>query len=435
MHLRETGISLESVVNAISRTVDLVNDNVTRHHQRVAFISHMIGREMKLSGNRAFELVIAAAMHDIGALAMQGDPQHLHNLIDQDVEEHAETGYLLLKDFKPLAKVAEIIRFHHHQWDHGKGYMDKGYIVPFEGHIIHLADCVEMLINGNVHILHQKESIAGMVRSQAGSMFAPDAVDAFLKASSNDFFWLSLEHLDSRAFISEVPGTDAKLSVDELVQFSKIISYIIDFRSPYTAAHSSGVAAVAYALGQLAGFDKECAAYLTIAGYLHDLGKIAIPAAILDKQGGLTSEEHAVMRSHSFHTYRILSSIAGLEEITGWAAYHHERLDGSGYPFGMAGSDLPLGARIIAVADVYSALTEERPYREGVRPEKAAAIMKELADSGKLDKDIIHTLLKNQDDIRKLRSQSQLRAMEEYSRINKGRKDIGNGSVRVAEQV
>lgn len=427
----DTGVSFRSVVSAISSTVDLVNDNVTKHHLRVAYIASEIGRVMNLDKQKFRDLVTAAAMHDIGALSHEGEASLLHHKIDENVAEHADVGFMLLKDFPPMSRIAEIIRFHHHQWSDGKGHMDNNVIVPFEGHIIHLADCIEMLVNPGLHVLSQKENIINTIKSQSGDMFAPDAVDAWLKIASNDYFWLELDHADlSKIIDSSYPEEVKELTFSELVQFSKIISYIIDFRSPYTAAHSSGVAEVAYNIGRVMGMPDCNCRMLRIAGYLHDLGKISIPSSVLDKNGRLDDEEFAVMRSHSYHTYRILNNISGFDKLAKCAGHHHERLDGSGYPFGLKGDEISRGARIVAVADVFTAVTEDRPYRCGMPLSKARDILVDMAEGGKLDREVVDSLAKNLLPIYRERKTSQEAAMRDYVKVNRNNSRSFSGNIR-----
>lgn len=426
----KTDITLRSVVNAISSTVDIVNDNLTRHHQRVAFISHMIGKEMGIPDKRAYDLILAAAMHDLGALSEDDDAGNLHNYLDRDVKSHAELGCMLLAEFKPLERVADIIKYHHHQWDYGKGHVADGRIVPFEGHIIHLADFVDLLINPEVYVLHQKDIITEIIKANIGNMFAPSVVDGFLKAFKNDYCWLYLDHLMLDEIIkSEFPSFVHYLTMDELIQFTKIISYLIDFRSPYTAFHSSGVAAVAKVLGCAAGMSENECSMLQIAGYLHDLGKLSIAPAVLNKEDKLTDSEYELMRSHSYHTYRILKRIRGFELVTEWASCHHERVDGSGYPFGLKGDQLSMGAKIVAVADVFSALTEERPYRKGMSSDDALALLKQMARESKLDEYVVGLLGDNVENIFIKREEFQNRALEEYLKVNKNIRIGNNGQV------
>ena len=137
------------------------------------------------------------------------------------------------------------------------------------------------------------------------------------------------------------------------------------------------------------GFDEETAQKMYLAGALHDIGKVAVGNEILEKPGRLTDEEFTTMKDHASYTYYILSEIDGFEELRDWAAFHHERLDGTGYPFGKTAADLNTQERMMACVDIYQALTESRPYKQGMSHEKACEILKDMADKGWLDADIV----------------------------------------------
>ena len=149
----------------------------------------------------------------------------------------------------------------------------------------------------------------------------------------------------------------------------------IDANSPWTAGHSERVSQLALAIGRQLGLTSDQLGHLHRGGLLHDIGKLAIPAAILDKPGPLTAEETRVMREHVRIGARILAPIKAYGEAISVVLHHHERFDGSGYPDGLAGEAIPLLARIFAVADCYDALTVDRPYRRGVRPPEAVAVI------------------------------------------------------------
>jgi len=127
---------------------------------------------------------------------------------------------------------------------------------------------------------------------------------------------------------------------------------------------------------------------------LGDLGKLIVPSEIIEKNGELTAAEFKVVKQHTFYTYRLLKRIEGLGSIPEWASFHHERLDGSGYPFRIQGSNLNIGSRIMAVSDIFQALTEDRPYRKAFSISKALKIIDEMQQESKLDAEII-TVLKN----------------------------------------
>lgn len=163
--------------------------------------------------------------------------------------------------------------------------------------------------------------------------------------------------------------------------FVRALSAALDARDPLTAIHSVNVANYAMGIGQVMELPPRDVEQLRIAGLVHDIGKIGVPEALLTKPGRLTPDEYAEMKRHAEHSRRILSQIEFTDELIGVdaiAAAHHERLDGAGYPDGLAGEQIPLMARIIAVADVYDALTQTRHYRRSMTTDEAFAVIAEM---------------------------------------------------------
>ena len=144
------------------------------------------------------------------------------------------------------------------------------------------------------------------------------------------------------------------------------------------------------------------------------LGKLSVPAEILEKPAKLTEEEFCVVRGHAYFTDRILYPISALEMVRVWGALHHERLDGAGYPFHLRGSDIPVGSRIMAVADVFVALMEDRPYRKGMTRDEALAVLQTQATGGALDPEVIALLNRHFDDINSARIAAQSDTSHEY---------------------
>lgn len=177
---------------------------------------------------------------------------------------------------------------------------------------------------------------------------------------------------------------NAKLYEDQKKQFSSFIEVLatsVDAKDPTTADHSKMVTGVAVALGKQLGFDAQQTEFIRVAGVLHDYGKIAIPDAILCKPGTLTPEEFMVMHSHVEKTITILSRVyftKEMRDIPKIAGMHHERLDGTGYPLKLKAEQIPLGGRILAVADIFHAMMQERPYKKGLTPSEALAECKKL---------------------------------------------------------
>ena len=150
-----------------------------------------------------------------------------------------------------------------------------------------------------------------------------------------------------------------------------VLATAVDAKDPYTAGHSAEVAELSRRVARILNIDEPHVHTIYLAGLLHDVGKMVVPAEILLKPGKLTDEEWEVMRSHADAGARIVESIGGLAEVAPIVAASHERLDGKGYPLGLKGDEIPLGSRINLVVDAYNALTTNRPYRAG-RPSKQA---------------------------------------------------------------
>ncbi len=184
-------------------------------------------------------------------------------------------------------------------------------------------------------------------------------------------------------------GSKSLLTLSQLKQLSLIMAYIVDQKSPFTAQHSARVADLARYIADALGLSNEKCDKIEIAGLLHDLGKLNMPDNILEKPGPLSRLERSIMRQHSYETYEILRSIEGLDEIARWAAFHHEGLNGVGYPFHPTKQDLCIESRIIAVADVFQALVQDRPYREGMALNNVLEILDEFVGSEKLDPGIV----------------------------------------------
>jgi len=175
------------------------------------------------------------------------------------------------------------------------------------------------------------------------------------------------------------------------------ISLIIDSRSRFTARHSAGVAKSSELLGSLMGLSKTEIFELKIAGYLHDIGKLAIPTELLEKPSALTPNERALIKSHVYGTYQILRQIKGLESITQIAVMHHERNNGHGYPFGKTSTELSTPQKIMEIADVFTALAEDRPYRPALEKQGVLNIIEGMIKNDELDRDIFSVLANNYD--------------------------------------
>ena len=159
----------------------------------------------------------------------------------------------------------------------------------------------------------------------------------------------------------------------------RALTSAIDARDPYTMGHSTRVGQLSVMLGRELSIDDETLARIEIGGYLHDIGKIGIRDAVLLKPSELTPEERHTIEEHPRIGLAILEPVELPLEVIQFVESHHERLDGSGYPHGLRGGQVPVIARIAAVADMYDAVTTERPYRSPMEPEQALAMLRSEA--------------------------------------------------------
>lgn len=415
--IKELQIPLFDLLVCLSDAMDLISPVVVNHHRQVAYIAFSIGAKLGLPIEQQKELVLAGALHDIGALSLKDRIDTLQFEL-QNPHQHAELGYLLLKKFEPLSSVASLVRYHHVSWSKGAGSQFKGQQVPMESHILHLADRVAVLVNRQQEVLEQSKKICERVEEQSGKMFMPQLVDCFKSLASKEYFWLDVTSSSIGSILSRrVRLATVELNTEKLLDLAKLFSQIIDFRSPFTATHSSGVAASSEALARFIGFSKRECQIMRVAGYLHDLGKLAVPTEILEKPARLTEDEFNIIKSHTFYTYSLLETISDLDIINSWASFHHERLDGKGYPFHHKGDDLSLGSRIMAVADVFTAITEDRPYRKGMSSDRALQVLQQMADNSALDSGIISVLKAHFDEVNSVRIATQETSSKEYQKF------------------
>ncbi len=415
-------IRLIDLIICLSDATDFIDPAVVDHHKQVAYIAYSIAAELGLSPKEQKELILAGSLHDIGAFSLKERKDALAFEL-RNPHGHARNGYALLRLFEPLSAVAAVVRFHHVPWDHGAGREFRGLEVPFFSHIIHLSDRVAVLVDKKREILGQAKKICSTIQKKSGSKFCPELVDVFQKVASREYFWLDLASPSIQTILSQrLRSANIGIISRDMLGFSELFSRIIDFKSPFTATHSSGVAASAEFLAGKIGFSRKDCTAMRIAGYMHDLGKLAVPVEILEKPAHLSRREYNVVRHHTFYTYRILEPIVPLHTINTWAAYHHERLDGTGYPFHLKKKDLPMGSQVMAVADVFTALTEDRPYRAGMNRSGAVRILDDMGSRSALNGGVVSLLRKHYEEIDDLRMHAQAHARMKYRDIDAARK-------------
>ncbi len=394
--LKDFNVRFSDLILSLSDAIDIANPMIALHQMRTSYIVWKIAILADLPDNEVERLYLAALLHDIGALSLEEKIQLRMGFDEIDADVHCILGETIF-NLSPLLKPSsKIIRYHHTKWVDLKDELSKE--VKFHSQILHLADVVERLIDRNTYILHQVSNIKSKIKSMSGETFNPEVVDIFINLSYYEDFWLDLVSPRLYSIMAYYcPFQKQRIKHNDIFLFSTVFGHVIDFKSRFTATHSTGVAESAVLLADYLGFTKSEREQLEIAGYLHDLGKLAVPNYILEKNGRLTREEFDIVKQHPYFTYSVLSRISNIGLIPEWAAFHHEKFDGSGYPFHVTETKINLGSRIMQVADIFTALIEDRPYREGMPPDKIKKILSKQANANLLDKRMVDITIDNFD--------------------------------------
>lgn len=388
-------VNLIQLLVGLSRSLDFSSQGLMQHHMRIALMALQVGKAVGMKKRDLFELFKAAIVHDIGAVSWK-EKAELSQFELLNPKSHCERGYSLLKELPSMHGVAETIYCHHDRWAGGNpsGYCKSR--IPLASRIINLVDRIDVSVDAESYVLCQRQSVMEQIKARSGEIFDPDLVEVVYRLAQKESFWLDLvSPVLSENLLQEIPQEHFSSQQVHLVEIAGLFAGVVDAKSSFTYRHSYGVGVVARYLAEWMGMDpKECELVET-AGLLHDLGKLAVPEEIIEKPGRLTEIEYDIIKQHTYYTYWLIKPIAGLSQLAEWAAFHHERLDGKGYPFRKKGKELELSARIIAVADIFVALRENRPYRQSLDRATIERIIMDKAAEGALDKSVVENLFVN----------------------------------------
>jgi len=418
-----TDLKLSELIGSLSYALDITEGQPAGHCVRVCWIGMHIGRDAGMESEQLWELYYTLLLKDLGCSSNAARICELYLTDDLDFKRDFKTvgdslpqvlGFVLkhtglkaglaerfrsvmtiLRDGPAIAQemiatrcsrgaeIARMLRFPERVSDgiysldehfNGKGKPAKlaGEALPVYSRIALLAQIVDVF-----HAESGRAAALKEARARAGSWFDPRLVAALERVGKHDAFWdmLASPGIDQTVFAMEPAAHTIALDDDYLDDIAAAFGQVVDSKSPYTSGHSSRVALYTDMIAEALGLPAEKRRWLKRGALLHDVGKLGVSNSVLDKAGALDRDEWAAVRQHAEFTETILGRIAAFAELGRIAGAHHERLDGGGYPRGLSGDQIDIETRIITTADIFDAITAERPYRGAIPVPQALEMM------------------------------------------------------------
>lgn len=417
-------IRLSELIGAFSHALDITEGQPPGHCVRCCWIGMHIGQVIGLDESSMWELYYTLLLKDLGCssnaariceLYLTDDLQFkrdykkvgdslpsalsfvlTHTGLKAGLAERFRRIFSVVRDADAVAReliatrchrgaeIALMLRFPHAVADgilsldehfNGQGRPEglAGSAIPLYARTALLAQVIDVF-----HTQGGPQAALDEVRLRAGRWFDPDLVKAFETVAADPAFWqaLAADDLPARVHGIEPQGRQVLIDDDYLDDIAAAFGQVVDAKSPYTSGHSSRVARYADAIAVKLGMDPALRRWLYRGALLHDVGKLGVSNSVLDKAGSLDAAEWAAVRRHAEYTESILGRFSGFAELARIAGAHHERLDGAGYPRGIAADSIALETRIITTADIFDAITAERPYRGAIPVDQTLDMMR-----------------------------------------------------------
>jgi HD-GYP domain-containing protein (c-di-GMP phosphodiesterase class II) len=419
-------LRLAELLGALSYALDMVEGQPPGHCVRSCWIGIHIGREIGLPESEIWELYYTLLMKDVGCssnaaricqlymvddIAFKRDfhtvndslPQVLRFVLSHTgmnaglaerfralvnvfqnggqiakelMETRCDRGAEIARKMRFSESVVAAIRSFDEHWDGGgRPYGVQGEDIPMYSRIALIAQVVDVFQTAN-----GVEAAKSEVQHRTGTWFEPRLAAAFERVAAHLEFWATLRSDELQMAIFDLePGQEGALVDDDyLDDIAAAFAQVIDSKSPFTSGHSERVTLFADVIAEQLQLAPERRRWLKRAALLHDIGKLGVSNSILDKPAKLDPDEWAAMQKHAILGEQILSRIPAFRDLAAIAGAHHERLDGAGYPRGLKGDQIPLDVRIVTIADIFDALTADRPYRPAMPVDKAIVLMTDM---------------------------------------------------------
>lgn len=387
-------ISSKDVNEIIRKTLGIINQKIMNHGEITGYILYKMMEyentytEQHYTEQDMVDYTMLGILHDIG-LYKEDNVKNVTDFETKNLWPHSIYGFLFLKYLSPIGDKAEVILYHHLDYNR-YNLIQTRYLHVIE--LLNVADKMDTILH-----LKDEKIEKDYFTKYANIKFSAAALDIFQKAEKR---YNIMANLVDGTYRKELDVLLAKRAFSEKYKrgFLEMLVYTIDFRSEHTVIHTLATVNFAEKLGRLARLTGKELRDLHYGALLHDLGKIAIPLNILESTGRLSDDEMKIMKAHVRITEMILEGVVD-DDVLQIAVRHHEKLDGTGYHRGLKAEDLTLPQQIIAVADILSALYGKRSYKEAFSKEKVLAIMQGDAENGKINANVVNSLVRNYDKI------------------------------------
>lgn len=404
----ELSIDIIGLAGACSYALDCIEAELVniknKHGKRVAYISIRMAEYWKIQGDELQDLAMCALLHDNALTQYISEELKKDSVINckKDLSEkktnlHCIYGEKNITKIPFKTDVSNVILYHHEHADGTGPFQKKWNEIPLFARIIHLADTIDIIGNNTGSGNNSWNFICQYLLKNRDGLFDSECVNAFFYAfpHSESFICLSDNSFEMKLW-EIIPRQKQVFDWKTCKNVADFFAKIVDYKSSFTSRHSIEVAEKAAFFAQYIGYDSINVQKIYLAVALHDIGKMAVSNEILEKPDKLTDDEFSKMKNHAGYTYLILSEVNDFEEIRDWAAFHHEKLNGKGYPFGKTAAELNEPERIMACIDIGIAMIDEEHKQLFKYADEAYELLHEEFTPDKYDRiDIILENLRN----------------------------------------
>lgn len=414
--------SKTNLLTILKRTLNLIDYRLVDHGERVAYIvCQMLLAENKHTEEEIVDIFFLCMLHDLGAFKTEYvdslvDEQSLFNFEFNNTIEHSIFGYLFLKNFSLLGEFSDALMFHHFRYENLLNSHCENKDLAAK---IFLADRIDVLLRKSVLVVD--DNLFSHIKN---TVFSGKDLELFIRLDRKHHI---VDKIRSGEYHSEVVQMMDKFTMPQNKEFAylRMLIYTIDFRSEFTVTHTITTVSTSIAIAKEMKLPRPVIEKIFLGSLLHDIGKIATSVLVLEKAGKLNDFEYNIIKDHVIVSEHILKDCID-EEVFLIAVRHHEKLDGSGYPRGLLGSELTTPQCIVAVADILSALVGQRSYKDSFPKEKISAILQDMQDQNKLCPYIVALVLERYDKIMERSLAASSGVLSDYKSMNSQFKTLLN---------